>query len=430
MRNTQDQQITTRAARERLPPRAEPYWRGVDTAAALGYRRTAAGGFWVVRVMIEGRYRKGTLGRADDSIKPDGVAVLDYRQAEAKARAWAAQEHRKAAGMEPEHKGPYTVSDAVGDYLAAYTLRRGKGAQRIQDTARAHILPELGAIRLDRLARQRLERWRDTLAVSPPRLRSKPGAAVRGRQIDTTDADAMRARRASTNRVLTVLKAALNHAHHTGRVARDDGWKLVKPFKRVDAPRIRHLDDDEAGRLLNACAGEFRQIVAAALLTGMRYSEVVGMHVTDFHAGAGTVSLSTSKSGKPRLIHLTDEGRAFFASATAGKAAAGLVFRRADGEPWGRSHQFRPLREACERAKIAPAISFHILRHTYASRLVMRGVPMAVVAQQIGDSEAITAKHYAHLAPSYVGEMVRQALSPIGAVVESNVTPLRGGAGR
>ena len=68
----------------------------------------------------------------------------------------------------------------------------------------------------------------------------------------------------------------------------------------------------------------------------------------------------------------------------------------------------------------------HNPRHTYANRLVMRGVPMAVMAQQIGDSEAITVKHYAHLAPSYVGDMVRQALSPIGAAVASNVTPLRG----
>ena len=53
MRNTQDQQITTRAARERLSPRAERYWRGVDSGAALGYRRTAGGGFWLARVMIE-----------------------------------------------------------------------------------------------------------------------------------------------------------------------------------------------------------------------------------------------------------------------------------------------------------------------------------------------------------------------------------------
>ncbi len=149
------------------------------------------------------------------------------------------------------------------------------------------------------------------------------------------------------------------------------------------------------------------------------------MKVADFHENASTISLSTSKSGKPRLIHLTDEGRDFFATAVLGRERGALVFLRADGSPWGRSHQFRPLREACNHAKIAPEIGFHILRHTYASRLVMRGVPMGVVAQQIGDSEAITAKHYAHLAPSYVADMVRQALPPVGVVFETKVIPVR-----
>jgi integrase len=232
----------------------------------------------------------------------------------------------------------------------------------------------------------------------------------------------MRARRASANRVLTVLKAALNHALHAGLVADDSAWKLVKPYKMVDTPRVRHLNDAEVTRLLNACGGEFRDIVAAALLTGMRYGEIVGMRVSDFHDGPGTISLATSKSGKPRLIHLTDEGGRFFAQAVADKGSGDLVFRRDDGEPWGRSHQFRPLRDACARANIVPRVGFHILRHTYASRLVMRGVPLGVVAQQIGDSEAITAKHYAHLAPSYVGGMVRQALAPIGTIKDTRDT--------
>jgi site-specific recombinase XerD len=427
-RRTTDQQITTRAARERLPPRPEPYWRGVDTGTALGYRRTKAGGFWVARVMVEGRYRKGAIGRADDAIKPDGVNVLDFRQAEARSRAWAQRQHRKAAGMETEATGgPYTVADAMWDYLAAYQLRGGKSVTSTRQAVGAHILPALGGVRLDRLTRQRVEKWRDTVASAPPRLRTsrKPGAAQRIRQVDPNDHDVMRARRATANRVLTILKAGLNHAHQAGLVEHDEAWKLAKPFRQVDAPRVRHLDDAESTRLLNACNTEFQQIVAAALLTGMRYGEIVGMQVADFHIGASTVSLSTSKGGKSRLIHLTDEGRDFFAAAVAGKDPGALVFRRGDGEPWGKSHQFRPLREACEHAKITPAISYHILRHTYASRLVMRGVPMSVVAQQIGDSEAITAKHYAHLAPSYVADMVRQALTPIGVATDSNVTAMR-----
>ena len=59
------------------------------------------------------------------------------------------------------------------------------------------------------------------------------------------------------------------------------------------------------------------------------------------------------------------------------------------------------MREACAPAKIAPAASFHILRHTYASRLAKRGVPMAVIAAQLGHADLrITLRQYAHLAPS------------------------------
>ena len=54
------------------------------------------------------------------------------------------------------------------------------------------------------------------------------------------------------------------------------------------------------------------------------------------------------------------------------------------------------MRHACERAEIEPAITFHILRHTYASRLAMRGVPLNVIAKQLGHSDTrMTEKHYA-----------------------------------
>jgi len=47
----------------------------------------------------------------------------------------------------------------------------------------------------------------------------------------------------------------------------------------------------------------------------------------------------------------------------------------------------RPLREACNPAKIKPAVSFHVLRHTHGSTLAMRGVPMGVIAQQLGHAD-------------------------------------------
>src|SRR3954454_21453365 len=72
-----------------------------------------------------------------------------------------------------------------------------------------------------------------------------------------------------------------------------------------------------------------------------------------------------SKAGTPRHAVLTDEGAALFAHWTAGRAGSEPLLLRPSGEPWRASHQGRPMREACERAKIVPALSFHGLRHTW-----------------------------------------------------------------
>jgi integrase len=71
--------------------------------------------------------------------------------------------------------------------------------------------------------------------------------------------------------------------------------------------------------------------------------------------------------------------------------------------------------EACERAKIRPAVSFHVFRHTHGSTLAMRGVPMGVIAEQLGHADTrMTEKHYAHLAPSYVAQTIRAHSPTLG----------------
>jgi integrase len=102
------------------------------------------------------------------------------------------------------------------------------------------------------------------------------------------------------------------------------------------------------------------------------------------------------------------------------------MLAREDGERWGKSHQFRPLREACAAAKIVPPISFHILRHTFASRLARQRVTMAIIAAALGNSEAICAKHYAHLSPGYIADTIRQYAGGMGIVpAETNVQPMQ-----
>ena len=92
----------------------------------------------------------------------------------------------------------------------------------------------------------------------------------------------------------------------------------------------------------------------------------------------------------------------------------------------GASHQQRPLEAASTRAKIEPTATFHILRHTYASALAMRGVPMGVIAAQLGHSDTrMTERHYAHLSPNYVAETVRAALPSLGIVDNANIVPMK-----
>jgi integrase len=70
-------------------------------------------------------------------------------------------------------------------------------------------------------------------------------------------------------------------------------------------------------------------------------------------------------------------------------------------------------------------VNFHGLRHTYASRLAMKGVPLAVIAAQLGHSDTrMIEKHYGHLAPSYVADTVRAAFGSLGILEPSNVTPI------
>jgi integrase len=65
------------------------------------------------------------------------------------------------------------------------------------------------------------------------------------------------------------------------------------------------------------------------------------------------------------------------------------------------------------------------LRHTYASTLAMRGVPMGVIAAQLGHADTrMTERHYAHLGPSYVSDTVRSALPSLGITFGTTVTRL------
>ena len=163
-------------------------------------------------------------------------------------------------------------------------------------------------------------------------------------------------------------------------------------------PTRRPFVVPECQRLINASDVDFRMLVQAALQTGCRYGELCALKAQDFNAENGTLHIRTSKSGKGRHVVLTAEGVNVFRRLVAGLARDDLILRRNDGSPWGAANQSRRIADACARAKIDPPINFHQLRHTWASHAVMKGVPLLVVAKNLGHRDMLSARFRRRLA--------------------------------
>lgn len=401
-RSARDSKLEVRAQRVRLTEEHRPYWVVIGQGLYLGYRKGIKGGAWIVRYYEDGKYITQKLGKADDFQEANDVDILNYFQAQTKAREFA--ENKEKGKIAEVNSNKFKVFDACENYLKWFKAHR-KSYSVTQNVIQTHILPTLGNKLVNNLSAKMLREWHESLATMPPRIRS---TIV---QVDFKDPEVIRQRKASANRILTNLKAALNHAWRDGLVESDEAWRKVKPFHNVDMPKIRYLEMIECQRLINACDPDFRQLVRAALLTGCRYGELIKLKIADVNLEQKTVFIRETKNGKPRCIPLNNEGAIFFEEMTAGKLGGNFVFTHADGEAWGTSHQARRLKEACQKVGIDPAVSFHILRHTYGSLLASRGVSLQVISELLGHSDTrITSKHYAHLMPSFVADTLRANL--------------------
>lgn len=222
------------------------------------------------------------------------------------------------------------MATAIAEYLKNLERRGGKSVYHAWRAAETHVLPALGSLQVSTLTAKRIEVWHHGLAEKPALARSKPGRKPNHRKTDGS-AEGVRRRRATANRILTVLKAALNHVWKAGHVASDDTWRRVKPFRGVETARVRYLTEDECVRLANACEPDFRNLIRGALLTGCRYSELTVLRAADFNPDAGVITVRESKAAKPRHVVLTDEGQQLFTALTAGRLGTDPIFARPDG---------------------------------------------------------------------------------------------------
>jgi integrase len=106
--------------------------------------------------------------------------------------------------------------------------------------------------------------------------------------------------------------------------------------------------------------------------------------------------VTTPKSGKGREVDLGDE--AITALKNARNLKGPLVFCGEDGRMLGKNEVKHPLWRACRKAGLRQ-IGWHVLRHTYASHLAMRGAPLKAIQELLGHATIEMTMRYAHLSP-------------------------------
>jgi integrase len=104
----------------------------------------------------------------------------------------------------------------------------------------------------------------------------------------------------------------------------------------------------------------------------------------------------TPKSGRNREIPLSDD--ALKALKAQRHLRGDLVFCAERGRGLAENECKHPIWRACKRAGLR-RISWHVLRHTFASHLVMRGVPLKAVQELMGHATIEMTMRYAHLSP-------------------------------
>lgn len=379
----------------------------------LVYHRGASGGTWRARCYDSATREKfrTSIGAADDEQESDGLKILDYEQAKAKAQSWCKSIENLDTEALPT--GPVTVADCLDAYMKDAERRGVKGIKIMQSNIEAHIRPALGAALAERLSLKRLQDWHQKLAETARRRTGKKRDEPEHLEVPATE-DEKRARKDTANRILTILKAALNYAHEKRMINGATPWRDCSPFQKVAVSRIRTLTTTQQTKLAKACSEDFRPLVIAALATGARYGEICRLNVRDFNAKAGTLFIEFSKGGQSRHVHLAAEAVKWFQGIVKGRKPqepmfkfVGVRTKRESNGRWQDYDQVHAMQEATNAAKLS--ISFHELRHTFASELINKGMPLSFVAEQLGHADTrMVERYYGHLAKEALKKAVRQ----------------------
>jgi len=295
-----------------------------------------------------------------------------------------------------------TVREFSKIYLDVSRVRNKSSSVDAKDAVlRVQLLPRIGDLRLNEVTYAVIEDLKVELARTP---------IANATRRDEEPAKKIRLLKPKTiNNCLTVLRRMLSIARKRGLIENVPEVEWLRPPK----PDFDFLTYEEAERLVKAAEVEWRTMILVALRTGLRIGELRALRWQDVDLVAGRLVvrlnvvngiLGTPKSGHAREIALGHEVR------TALKAhrhlRGPLVFCDLAGRVLTVGEPRYAMERVCKRAGLRQ-IGWHVLRHSFASHLAMRGAPLKAIQELLGHSTIQMTMRYAHLAPEVAREAVR-----------------------
>ncbi len=404
-RNLRSTGLETRAARLRLPISSKPVWLAIGPGLGLGYRRNKTAGNWVARLGDgKGGYAIRNIGAADDYAEANGGEVLDFWQAQAKAR-------QLGKGDAAQEIAIVSLARALDRYEA--DLRTRSADVGNVSRLRAHLNTAMLRKAVALLSTADLRRWRDGLA--------KKLAA------------------SSVNRTTAAFKAALNlAADQDERITSRRAWEIgLATIEGANEARNVILSEAVVRSIIaeaRAVSPEFGLLVEVAAVTGARVSQIARIEVQDLHGDndAARLSVPVSHKGKGpkavprRSVPIGSALAARLRLAAANRSVTAPLLLKPSGEPWRKSDHSRLFSRAAEAAGQDPdGVTMYALRHSSIVRQLLANVPIRIVAVNHDTSVGMIESSYSRHIGDHSDAVVRAAMLDVTEDAIDNVVPIR-----
>lgn len=211
------------------------------------------------------------------------------------------------------------------------------------------------------------------------------------------------------NKISITFNTMLNRAEKWGYAPRDLPRAQTLRIAKPEIDFYTRADFDVLAEAAKRAGPDVDMVIQLGARAGLRAGEIAGVRPGDVAADRNELLVQRSiwkgkmhapKSGKPRRVPIAPE-----LAAAIRERPSGYVLND-DGAPLT-GRQLQHLVKRAERAAGFPSTGrVHKLRHTYASHLVMIGVPLKVVQELLGHADIATTMRYAHLAPGALEDAV------------------------